>query len=476
MRSTKSRTAEPRGDQRPRVASVPPRVATSGDEAIELANSYGLILDPWQEFLLRESLGERANGKWSAFEVGVLVARQNGKGGFAEARELAGLFLFGERLILHSAHEFKTAQEAFLRTKSYFDNYDSLRKRVRNIRTSHGEEGIELIGGQRLRFVARSRSSGRGFTGDCIFLDECQELSKLAIGALMPTLSARPNPQVIYTGTVPGPLNDAEHFTNIRDRGRAGNDPDLAWFEWNPTSDPVEIANIDVADESLWPMSNPAMGYRISLAHTRRELRSMGKIEFGRERLSLWPDGDAGAAIPAKSWADCEDPDSGFNGDPMFGIDVPRDRSHAAIGCAGLRDDGPVHVEIVEYKRGTDWVVERMGELIDEHGGKVVVDPGSTAGSLLADLEEAGIPVMTTAARDYAQACGQFYDAVVQGRLRHMGDLDLDIAVAGTTKRDLGDAWAWNRKNPTVDISPLVAVTLAAWGLPASVDIEQTIW
>jgi hypothetical protein len=41
-------------------------------------------------------------GKWAAFEAGLEVARQNGKGGVYEARELAGLFLLGERLLVHS--------------------------------------------------------------------------------------------------------------------------------------------------------------------------------------------------------------------------------------------------------------------------------------------------------------------------------------------------------------------------------------
>jgi hypothetical protein len=49
--------------------------------------------------------------------VGVLRQRprQNGKGGIIEARELWGLFIGGEKLILHSAHEFKTAKEAMRR-------------------------------------------------------------------------------------------------------------------------------------------------------------------------------------------------------------------------------------------------------------------------------------------------------------------------------------------------------------------------
>ena len=48
--------------------------------------------------------------------------------------------------------------------------------------------------------------------------------------------------------------------------------------------------------------------------------------------------------------------------------------------------------------------------------------------------------------------------------LRHLGGLELRQAVKGATKRPLGDAWAWSRRKSTVDISPLVAATLALWG------------
>jgi phage terminase large subunit-like protein len=75
----------------------------------------GLDLDPWQQFALHGALGERPDGKWAAFEVGIEVPRQNGKGGILEAFGLAGLFLLGEQLIIHSAHEFATAEEALER-------------------------------------------------------------------------------------------------------------------------------------------------------------------------------------------------------------------------------------------------------------------------------------------------------------------------------------------------------------------------
>ena len=71
-----------------------------GQQAVELARDAGLSLDPWQEFVIENALGTRDDGKWAAFEVGVNVPRQNGKGGILEARALAGLFLLAERYII----------------------------------------------------------------------------------------------------------------------------------------------------------------------------------------------------------------------------------------------------------------------------------------------------------------------------------------------------------------------------------------
>jgi len=63
-----------------------------------------------------------------------------------------------------------------------------------------------------------------------------------------------------------------------------------------------------------------------------------------------------------------------------------------------------------------------------------------------------------------AGACGRFYDAIVNRRVQHTGQSELDAAVAGAATRKLGDAWAWSRSNSAVDITPLVACTLALWG------------
>ena len=84
------------GAQEPRVGVWPAYSTTTGEEVVELCEMAGLSLDPWQQLVIRHGLGERDDGKWAAPDVGVVVARQNGKGGIIEARELAGLFLLDE--------------------------------------------------------------------------------------------------------------------------------------------------------------------------------------------------------------------------------------------------------------------------------------------------------------------------------------------------------------------------------------------
>jgi hypothetical protein len=83
MRSTNSGLAEQPavlGDQRPRIELVPSIANTAtGEMALEVCERAGLFLDPWQKFVLTSSLGERADGKWAAFEVGEVVLARTGR-------------------------------------------------------------------------------------------------------------------------------------------------------------------------------------------------------------------------------------------------------------------------------------------------------------------------------------------------------------------------------------------------------------
>lgn len=469
--STTSPAAATHGAQRPRTYTVPEAVSSSGREAAELARLAGLGLDPWQELVLDAGLSERADGRWAAFEVGLCVSRQNGKGGVLEARELAGLFLLGERLIVHSAHQFDTSLEAFRRLLALIEETPELDRRIKRVSRAHGDEGIELLSGQRIRFRTRTKGGGRGFTGDLLVLDEAMYLADAAHGALLPTLSARPNPQVWYTGSAVDETvhEDGRVFARVRERGLAGDDTRLAYFEWSADAALGDAERV-AEDREAWAAANPALGIRINPEFVEQERRTLDPRTFAVERLGIgaWPDlhEDASHVIAPDAWRALTDPASTPVDPVFFAIDTTPDRSRSAIAVAGRREDGLSHVEIVEHRAGTSWVPPRVAELVERHGARPVrCDSAGPAASLVPELRVLGLEVALVAARELAQACGRLHGEVLDRRVRHLGTVELAAAIKGARRRQLGDAWAWSRRDSSVDISPLVAVTLALWGL-----------
>jgi hypothetical protein len=85
-------------------------------------------------------------------------------------------------------------------------------------------------------------------------------------------------------------------------------------------------------------------------------------------------------------------------------------------------------------------------------------------------LEAHGLNVIVPTSSEVAQSAEGFFDAVMEGTLRHAGDARLTAAVAGAGQRTLGEAWAWGRRQSTSDISPLVAASLARWGFLTRAD------
>lgn len=465
-----------RGSQSPRVSTHPTYAFSSGPDVADLSEAAGLVLDPWQRYVLEHGMGERPDGKWAAREVACWVPRQNGKGALIEARVLASLFLLGERRILWSAHEYKTAQEGFLRIRELIQNAPDFDRLVKRYWEGSGEQGIELTTGQRLKFIARSKGSGRGFSGDLVILDEAQELTLLQMKALLPTLSARPNPQIWYLGTPPE--DDAAWVYGIRKDGEAGKDR-LAYFDWglgdiDPTVSLKERLR-QYQDRELWYQANPGLGIRLSEEFCEDELSRL-REGFAPERLGMWLpySGDEVAGwqvIGEAAWEAARDVESQVGGRPAFAVYVPPDRSYSAIGVAGASTEGGRHIEVagdgqaLDYRPGTGWVVARLLELEKHKPSVVVIDDKALADA----AEKAGLKVHRAGAADVVTGCQLLFDAVagddVTSRdVRHIGQPELTAAVRGAVKRDVGGSWAWARRDLAVDVTPLAAVSLALFG------------
>ena len=460
-----------RGSITPRILSVAPYASLeAGVEAVELCASVGVHLDEAQQLAVKLILAEGVGGDWAALEGAVVEPRQNGKGEILMALEVAGLFLLDEDLIIATAHEFKTCGEAFLRLTTLIENSDFLRKRTKTVRLTTGQEAVELLNGNRLKFMARSGSSGRGFTAKRVILDEAQILSDGPIRAMLPTLSAVPNPQIVYAATA-GSQNSVQ-LGAIRRRALAGGDPSLTYLEWS-----VDENDYDPGDPADWARANPALGVRISVGYVAKERAAMSADGFASERLGVgdWPlDDEERRVIPSERWTECADRHSARPDSPVvFAVDANPERTASAVAVAGRRADGMLVVELADHRPGLEWVVERCAELEQTwHPLGWIVDKGGPAGTEIAGLEDAGLVVISPQVSEIAQAAEGFYDLVMQGGLRHCATGTLDDAVAGAGKRPVGDGWAWGRRRSTADVSPLVAASLAVWGYRVNADRE----
>jgi hypothetical protein len=449
---------------------VPEHVSSASAEAAGLAESVGMRLDPEQLLALDAILAEKANGQWAGFEAVVIAARQNLKTYLLEAVVLADLFVFGSELVVWTAHLFPTTMEAFRDLKRIIEGSDHLRRRVKKISEANGEESLELVSGQRLLFRARSKSGGRGLTGDRVILDEAWALGASEMGSLLPTLSARPNPQVVYASSAG--KSSSTILRGVRDRGRAGNDPSLVYVEWCA---PVVACGSDRCDHrpgfpgcaldnpNLWRMANPALGRRITEEHILGERRALPAEEFARERLGWWDEPvGAGGGMPPALWESATTT-AAPGALCALAVDVTPDLAFASIGRATAVAGG-VLVDVAAHDRATGWVAAEVVRLRGESGVPVVVDLGSPASVVHDDLGRLGVTSLNPAAREVAQACSSLLDGMIRRRVWHPADPRFDEAVKAVSRRPLGDAWAWSRRNSLADISPLVAVTLALWG------------
>lgn len=435
------------------------------------AAAAGLKADPWQADVVEGMLAVDKTERLCHFESGLNVARQNGKGGVLEIIELDALFNWpGQNLIIHSAHEFATAMEHQRRLESLIQNTPELHCQVKAYRHSNGGESVILKSGSRIIFKARTKGGSRGFSGDLLVWDEAMVLPDHVVGAMMPTLRASQapyGPMVIYAGSAVD-QDVHEHgvvWAKVRERGMAG-DPGLCFFEWSAhVDDLADLSDEMLMDRRLWAQANPALGARIDADHMGRELASMPIRTAAVELLGVgdWPrtDGVSDTMISVEQWGKLVDEESVLQEPFCLAFDVSPER-RTSIAIAGRNQEDKFHVEIQECKAGTGWVVDRIVKMVEKGNPEVVVcDATGPASSLLVALTEAGVKVETVSSTDHGRACGRLVDMVTDGTLAHLGSDELRDAIRGSKSRSLGDAWAWDRKHSSVDISPLVAATLA---------------
>lgn len=458
---------------------VPAGIVSTGYPAVrDKCRDLGIVHDDWQQGLGRLILGKRKTGKYAATVGGVVMSipRQVGKTFTVGSIIFALCLLFPGMTVLWTAHRTRTSNETF-RAMQGLAGRSKVKPFIKEIRRTNGEQEITFRNGSRIMFGAREAGFGRGFAEvDIEVFDEAQILTERALEDMVAATNQSHHPAgalLFYMGTPPRPIDPGEAFTNKRTKALENKAKDLG----DGFGDIVYVElsadpNADPDDRKQWAIGNPSYPKRTPEEAMQRLRENVGSDEsFLREGLGIW-DSD-GSTLPG--WGACEDGTSLVDDVAAFGIAVTPDRAWASIGVAGLREDRMPLLKLIDHDRGTGWVLERCRELADERSGSVfVIDGGGPASSLIDPLIAAGLPVEVLSARDLGESCAWLTDAVAERRVFHAPQDDLDAAVAGAKRRNIGDGmFAFGRRLSTVDISPLEAVAVAAHILPSVIPLDD---
>lgn len=449
--------------------SCPPRFATPrtlerktrGHEVAAIAKALGTPLMPWQRYVADVALELDEDGLPAYRQVVVTVGRQCGKTLLVLAYELQRALMWATpQVIAYGAADGLAARKKLLDDHVPILLGSELAKTKRTIYRANGREAIYFKNGSRIEIVGSSESAAHGKTINLAIADEIwSDPDHRREQALFPTMNTVADAQYLLVSTA-----GTEASVYLRSKVEAGRQAVLegrtsgtAYFEWSAPDD----APYD--DPATWRACLPALGHTISERVIADALEVMDEDEFRRAYLNQWT-GSVERVIPALAWeAVCADVSP--QGRLAFGVDINPERTWSSIAVMDANGVG----ELGAYGAGTSWVASRVIDLAKKHRAPVAIDTAGPAGTLVPELENAGVAVVKLSGKELAHACASLYDAIADAKVmvRNAPPLfeALDQAVAVATKRPLGDAWAFSRKSTQHDISPLMALTLAHWAL-----------
>jgi hypothetical protein len=440
---------------------------TNGARVARVSKLLGTPFMPWQGDAA-DVFGEMVEtpaGLWvpAYREAIVTVMRQEGKTTFVLAEEIDRALNYGEpQRIAYTAQTGLDARKKLLEDQVPLIARSKLAPIIDEanggkIRRKNGEEGLNFVGGSILDVISSGEAAGHGRTLDLGIIDEAfDDTDDRREQAMVPAMATRRLAQLIVASTM-----GTDKSTYLNRKVDAGRDAALA-ADPNSRIAYIEYAvplEEDIDDARIWAKYMPAYGITIDESVVRHARQTMSEGEFRRAFCNQRTASDE-RVIPIDVWAAVQH-DVTPDGKVMFAIDANPERTSASIGVS----DAEGRCELVAHERGTGWLVNHAAALARKWGAKVAYDPAGPAAVFAEDLEREGVRTVKVGGRDFANACAFFFDGCVDKTLQIRPHQALNDAVAAAARRVSGDTWTWGRRDLAVDISPIVAVTIASWAM-----------
>lgn len=434
------------GNQIPTSYVVPECAANDVLDALDLLAEAGFECMDWQAFMLEAWMGILPNGRWAAPTVGNITSRQQGKTRCIQGRA-ASEMLFYDGTVIYTAQLQKTSTETFEEMAQLMDT-KPLRKFLapKGIRTALGREEIRLKSGAKMKFLARTRNGGNGQHGTLLIFDEAQYLEPQSQGSFVGAISAcrtRRGPQTIYNGNAPEENDYGLVLERIRSDALNGKTTKTAYTEW---SCGCTKSMPDISDRDTWIRVNPSWGILLHPDTVETEYEGLEPVQFAHQRLSWIVERESiNRLISQEEWAALQVDEAPETWERLtYGVKFTGDGKHVALSVCVINGDS-AHVEFIREEAmalGIGWLVEWLSEPRRvEEAAAIAIDGKADADDLFKQLVAAGVPkkaIMLLNAGNAISAAGTMLNAVRDGRLTHIKDIELESAATNATRRQIG--------------------------------------
>jgi phage terminase large subunit-like protein len=450
------------------VGKTEPRLHTTyrddlpsrGQELIDLAIKLGEPLMPWQELVAIESMRVKDDERWAFSQIGVLVARQQGKSHLMRLRILWGL-LNGEKLQILSAHKLAVSLEHFNQLLDLIEQHDWLMAQMKKIRRTNGQEEIQFLNNARFKVVANN-AAGRGYAGaETIYLDELREHKDYgAWSAITKTQLAAKNPALFAFSNA----GDATSMVlnELRDRGMAtiqGVKDSLLWLEWSAPPN----TNISI-ESATW--ANPAMGRTVHVDNIKATFNEPEAV-VRTEVMCQWVDTLQSPWSP-NAWNQCANPDLVVEpGQQTYlAFDVTPRRNQASLVASQIID-GKIALGLVQtFDSDTALddltIANAVADWARAYDVTEIAYSKNTGQAVAARLASAGIMTTAIDGRAFAMACDQMLSAMEHHRLIHKDEVTFNKHVSACARIPFAEGgWLIGRRASNANVTGAVAAAMA---------------
>lgn len=347
--------------------------------------------------------------------------------------------------------------------------------RTFSTRVGNSRPGIRFDNHSTFRILKPEPGAYRSKAADVAWLDEAQEIDptdgNAIIAGVLPLMDTRPGAQIVVSGTAgeakAGPFWITLNRLRKAEAGVGGVD-----FAADPDTEWADIEDEETAMR-LVETTHPGVGTLTTMAGMLDNYRdpALGKPQWAREYLSVWPDIGQDVVIDPALWDQTAlDAWPDRPSRVGFGMDIrPGGGASAAIAAAWRDKEGRAFVELVDHQLGTSWLPARTQYLtrVGYKGSSVAFDKISEGeATYIATRYLHPRPKLQLQTwSETAAGCVTFMRELEAGTLRHQAAQGgLNNAAMVAKKREIrgNDRGVWIfTADRNEDVTPLLAAVRA---------------